>query len=711
MHGWLAQTASTQYLLLSTRYQARGPHRAAPVATSFLAAAILFLSSPALPAADGDTYSNDERAHWSLQPRSQPAVPAFANPRDAVWPTNPIDSFVLKRLRDAGLQPAPAAEPRTIARRLHLNLIGLPPTPEEIGAYVRDSAPDAYERLVDRLLANPHYGEAWGQHWLDVARYSESEGFEYDRHRAGAWRFRDYVIHSFNVDKPFDLFLLEQLAGDEQPSQSDETRVAVGFHRLGPIRRNAGNTDVAFSRNEVLTEVTDAVGQVFLGLTIGCARCHDHMFDPVRQRDYYRLQAFFAATHEHDVQLGDPAFVKQWNEQNDAAQAEIKKLRDLLDDAEGEVREKLVAELKVAQKKAPPPVPTLSSVVNDEAKRSEIHVLERGQTDKPKEIVGPRVLGVLLPGSAAEYPSDVASPKTLLAQWLLDANHPLTSRVFVNRLWHYQFGQGIVATPNDFGVNGSAPSHPQLLDYLANELIAGGWSSKRIQRLIVTSSAYRQTASAEFGMRNEELQQGVSSSIPRSALRTPHSLDPDNRLLWHFGRRRLTAEELRDAMLAVSGRLNPALGGASVMPPVKQELVDLLYDPGQWQVTPDPREHDRRSVYLVAKRNLRLPFMEVFDQPDLQTSCPRRQSSTHAPQALELLNGELANNLAAAFAQRLESEAGEDRARQIEQAFLLAAGRGPTARERELALEFLHDQPLREFALAMFNLNAFLYVE
>jgi Protein of unknown function (DUF1553)/Protein of unknown function (DUF1549) len=664
---------------------------------SCLVLAAVCLSSRALPAAEGATYTDDERSHWSLQPRSQPTVPVFADPRDAVWPSNPIDSFVLKRLRDARLRPAPLAEPRIIARRLYLNLTGLPPAPEEIEAFVRDTAPDAYERLVDRLLANPHYGEAWGQHWLDVARYSESEGFEYDRHRSGAWRYRDYVVKSFNADEPYDRFLLEQLAGDEQPSPDDEARVAVGFHRLGPIRRNAGNTDVAFSRNEVLTEMTDGVGQVFLGLTIGCARCHDHMFDPVRQRDYYRLQAFFAATHEHDVQLGDPAFVKQWNEQNDAAQAEIKKLRDLLDDAEGEVREKLVAELKVAQKKAPPPVPTLSSVANNEAKRSEIHVLERGQTDKPKEIVGPRVLGVLLPGSAAEYPSDVASPKTLLARWLIDPSHPLTSRVFVNRLWHYQFGQGIVATPNDFGVNGSAPSHPQLLDYLANELVRGDWSGKRIQRFIVTSSAYRQSSAV--------------AENPQSKTKNPKLLDPDNRLLWHFPRRRLTAEELRDAMLTISGRLNPEIGGASVMPPVKQELVDLLYDPAQWQVTPDARQHDRRGVYLVAKRNLRLPFMEVFDQPDLQTSCPQRQSSTHAPQALELLNGELANDLAAAFAERLRSEAGENRERQVERAFLLAAGRAPTARERELAAEFLRDQPLSEFALAIFNLNAFLYVE
>jgi Protein of unknown function (DUF1553)/Protein of unknown function (DUF1549) len=666
--------------------------------SAVILAAALFLCTPLVPAADkGDVFSDEERAHWSLQPRSQPAVPTFADAQDRAWLSNPIDAFVLARLKQAELNPSPPADRRTLVRRLHFNLIGLPPTPEAVETFVNDPAPDAYERLVDRLLADPHYGEAWGQHWLDVVRYAESEGFEYDRHRVGAWRFRDYVISSFNADKPVDRFVLEQLAGDELAGGLDEAagqvaRTAAGFHRLGPVRRNAGNTDVAFSRNEVLTEMTDAVGAAFIGLTIGCARCHDHMFDPIRQRDYYRLQAFLAETQEHDLQLGDPEAVKRWNAENEVIQAEIKRLRDLLDDAGGEEREKLAYQLKAAQKRQPTPLPTISSVANDAAKRSVIHVLERGQSDKPKEIVGPRTLGVLLTSSASELPSDVESPKTLLARWLIDPNHPLTARVFVNRLWHYQFGQGIVATPNDFGVNGAAPSHPQLLDYLANELIAGDWSTKRIQRLIVTSSTYRQSSNVEFGVSSAEL-------------------DPDNRLLWRFSRRRLTAEELRDNLLAVSGRLNANFGGASIMPQVKKELVDLLYDPSQWQVTPDQREHDRRSIYLVAKRNLRLPFLEVFDQPDLQTSCARRQASTHAPQALEMLNGELASELAATLAERLKAEAGDNRQQQVQRAFELVAGRKPTVAESKLAVRFLAEQPLSEFALAMFNLNAFLYVD
>jgi len=662
-------------------------------------------------AGEDDSYSAAEHSHWSLRPRAAIKPPIRAAGTALGFARSPVDAFVLERLAKSGLQPAEEAEPRVLARRLTINLLGLPPTPEEIEAFVANRAPDAYERLVDRLLADPHYGEAWAQHWLDVVRYAESEGFEYDRHRPGAWRFRDYVINSFNEDKPFDRFVMEQVAGDELAANDEdrEPLVAAGFHRLGPVRRNAGNTDVAFSRNEVLTELTDAIGASFLGLTVGCARCHDHMFDAIRQRDYYRLEAFFSATHEKDIQIGEPEAVKRWNEENDVIQAEIKRLKDLIDDAEGEARDKLTYDLKKAQKRAPTPLPTISTVANDAVKRTDVRVLERGQTDKPKELVGPRVLGVFLTTSVAELPTDVESPKTQLARWLIDPEHPLTARVYVNRLWHYQFGQGIVSTPNDFGVNGGQPSHLQLLDFLANELVRCGWSTKRMQRLIVSSNAFRQAS--EFKVQSSGFKVNESTLNFEPGTLNSLKIDPDNRLLWHFPRRRLSAEEVRDAMLVVAGRLNGKLGGESVMPPVKQELVDLLYDPAQWKVTPDAREHDRRSVYMVAKRNLRLPFMEVFDQPDLLTSCARRQSSTHSPQALEMLNGELASEVARALAARLKLEAENDPVRMVERAFILVAGRAPTAAERKVAVEFVKNQPLEEFALAMFNLNAFLYLD
>ncbi|MDA1052314.1 MAG: DUF1549 and DUF1553 domain-containing protein [Planctomycetota bacterium] len=637
-----------------------------------------------------DEYFDHEREHWAfVAPRDWP-VPSFDKQEYQQWTRTPIDAFVLAKQLESDLRPSPEADRATLIRRLTFQMTGLPPTPEEVAAFVNDGATNAYERLVDRLLASPHHGEHWGQHWLDVVRYAETEGFEYDRHRPGAWRFRDYVIQSLNEDKPYDQFVREQLAGDELHPNDHAALAAVGFHRLGPVRRNAGNAEVAFSRNEVLTERTDAIGVAFLAMTVGCARCHDHMFDPIRQKDYYRLQAFLASSFEHDVELASDEEKKEWEARNQVVEAEVKRIKDVLKDADAENEERLLAELEAAQAKTPAPLPTISSVKHDANERTPIHLLERGDPEKKGEPLTMRPPGVLLAEGASGWPADDATPRTHLADWITDANNPLTARVIVNRLWLYHFGAGLVTTPNDFGINGDVPSHPELLDYLANQLVEGGWRLKPIHRLILLSSTYRQSsqANAEF-----------------------HEIDPDHRLVWRFSRRRLAAQEIRDAMLSVSGTINLKSSGPSVIAPVDQELVDLLYKPSQWEVTADEREHHRRSIYLIAKRNLRLPFMEVFDQPDLQTSCARRESSTHSPQALEMLNGKLSNQLAEAFADRLRQEAGSPASYQVELAFRLAAGRKPSSKEREAALLFLEEQSLREFALAMFNLNAFLYVE
>jgi hypothetical protein len=632
--------------------------------------------------------------HWSLRPRACPEVPRFADPADRAWCRTPLDAFVLDRLLKAGLRPAPEADRRTLIRRLSFDLVGLPPSPEEIDAFVSDRAPDAYERLVDRLLASPHHGERWGRHWLDVVRYAETDGFEYNRYRPGAWRYRDYVIRSFNEDKPFDRFVTEQLAGDEIDPQSPEMQVAVGFHRLGPVRRNAGNALVAFSRQEVLNEMTDSLGAVFLGLTMGCARCHDHKFDAVPQADYYRLQAYLAATHEQDLVLAAPAEEAAWKARNDRLMKEIKEVKLSLAGKQGEEKQRIEVRQRELERSLPPPLPTISTVRHDVKTMTPVHVLKRGDFEQKGQRVGPRPPSALVPSDLAELPSDAQSPRTALARWVVGPENPLTARVIVNRVWQHHFGTGLVATPNDFGVNGTRPSHPELLDYLADEFVAGGWHLKSLHRAIVLSATYRQ-----------------ASVIPQSAIRSPQSMDPEDRLLWRFPRRRLSAEEVRDAMLSASGALNRRAGGPSVVLPVEPDLVRLLYDPAQWVATPNEREHDRRSVYLFAKRNLRLPFAEAFDQPDAQTSCPRREQSTHALQALELLNGATSNRLAAVFARRLENEAGTDRDGIIRLAFLLAAGREPTARERELSRKFLETQSLREFALAVFNLNAFLYVD
>jgi hypothetical protein len=639
-------------------------------------------------AASAESDLSKARQFWAFQPVRLPPVPNAQSSRFKVQ--NPVDAFVLARLQEKGLEPAPPASKGELIRRLCFDLTGLPASPEEVKAFMQDRSPRAYDRLVDRLLDSPHFGERWAQHWLDVVRYAETEGFEYDRHLPEAWRYRDYVIQSFQHDKPFDQFMTEQIAGDELADTEGAT--AAIFHRLGPVRRNAGNPEIALSRNEVLTERTDVIGSAFLGLTVGCARCHNHKFDPIYQKDYYRLQAYLAGTHENDILLVPPEQKKDWEEKTKAFNSELRKLRQAADQAEGAARTKLNEQIEELENKMPPYPPTIPSIHNDPAQRTEIHVLQRGEWEKKGELVAPRPLSVLVEESCPELPADVPNPRTQLARWLANPGHPLTARVIVNRLWQHHFGIGLVKTANDFGKNGDRPSHPELLDWLATELVKSEWRLKPLHRIIVRSSAYQQSCRAPAA---------------EAAVR----VDPENRLLWRFSQRRLSAEEIRDAMLAVSGALNPKLGGPSVMVPVDKELVQLLYKPAQWEVARNAAEHHRRSIYLIAKRNLRLPFMETFDQPGLLASCGRRESSTHAPQALELLNGRLANDLATAFAERLDQETGGDRSRLIERAYWLAVGRAPMPPERALATAFLKEQPLKEFALALFNLNAFLYVQ
>ncbi len=634
-------------------------------------------------------YTAVERRHWAFQPRTNPTVPTFITPADQAFAATPIDAFILARLQKAGLSPSPAASKATLARRLYFDLTGLPPTPQQIDAFVRDARPDAFSRLVNQLLDSPQYGERWGQHWLDVVRFAETDGFEYDTHRTEAYRYRDYVIRAFQNDKPYDRFLLEQIAGDEVAPEEQELIVASGFNRLGPLRKNAGNQEVASSRNEVLTEMTNAVGAAFLGVTLGCARCHDHKFDPIRQSDYYRMQAYFAGTLEHDFPLSSREERTAWEESIKPIDARIKKMQGEMAKADPDTKKRMAAEILSLEKSKPAPPPTLYSVKTDMGKASPIHLLNRGEYTAKGDKVGMRPMGVLLPDGTPED-ENLDKPRARLAKWISDPTNPLTARVMVNRIWQYHFGQGIVVTPNDFGRMGGRPSHPELLDYLANEFIASGYSVKHIHRLILNTNTWRQ----------------ASNTVNAKAVEK----DPENKLLWKFSRRRLTAEELRDSILHVSGNLNPKQYGPSIMIPIEEELVNALYKPTQWQVHPDPTEHNRRSIYLIAKRNLHLPFMEVFDAPDQLVSCARRETSTHAPQALELLNGTFTNQQAEVFAQRLLKLSGGNKQRMIDHAYQIVAGRRPTPKERAVALEFAQSASPREFALAMFNLNSFLYV-
>lgn len=636
---------------------------------------------------DREEWPPEARTHWAFQPVSRPPLAAT---KDSSWSRTAVDAFVLQKLEARAWQPARAASTANLVRRVTFDLTGLPPTPEAIQTFENDATPDAYERFVDRLLASPHFGEKAAQTWLDAVRYAETEGYEYDRHVPDAWRYRDYVVDSFNRDKPYDQFLSEQIAGDEQSPHDHEALAATIFFRLGPVRRNAGNPDIALSRNEVLTERTDIIGSAILGLTVGCARCHNHKLEPISQRDYYCLQAYLAATDEHNISLAGAAEQERWEAETKRIKEEMQRIHKVARLKTGEERIKLQAQVDALEDQLPPPLPTIPSTWNDFPKRTPIHVLRRGEWEKKGAAVGPRPLSVLVSKEVGELPADVRNPRTQLAQWITQPEHPLTARVIVNRIWQQHFGLGIVKTANDFGLNGEAPSHPELLDWLAASLVANQWRLKSLHRTLVLSAAYRQASD------------GAGESVVEA--------DPENRLLARYSRRRLSAEELRDAMLMTAGRANLDVHGPSVMPPVDKELVKQLYKPAQWQPPQLASEANRRSIYLIAKRNLRLPFMEVFDGPALLTSCARREASTHALQALELLNGECSNELATAFAERLQAECGGDPEQIVARAFWLGLGRGPSAAERAASLAFLESSPLREFALAIFNLNDFAYV-
>ena len=639
------------------------------------------------PSDSDDAKFDEARKHWAFQPIRR--MGTLARPA------------VLGDERTGNPPKADHPPKHILIRRVTFDLIGLPPTPEEIEAFVSDQSADAYEKVVDRLLGSRHFGEKAAQQWLDVVRFAESEGFEYDRHIPDAWRYRDYVIDSFNKDKPFDRFLTEQLAGDEIDPENRECLTASIFHRLGPVRRNAGNTDIALSRNEVLTERTDIIGAAILGLTVGCARCHNHKLEPITQKDYYRLQAYLAATEEHNLVLANADEQLAWDAATKKGKEEIARVQKQAQAATSAVeKDRLARVIEDLEEKLPAPLPTIPSTHNDFAKRTAIHVLKRGVWEKKGEPVQPRPLSVLVSDDVAELSPGETQPRTQLAKWLTSPDHPLTARVIANRIWQQHFGVGLVKTANDFGLKGEKPSDPELLDWLAANLIDNGWRLKPLHRLMVLSAAYRR--------KSGELLVASGEQSKATALPSNSSLATNNSPL--FPVRRLSAEEIRDSMLAVSGRLNAKGSGPSVIVPVDPELVDLLYKPSQWAVTADVSEHDRRSIYLIAKRNLRLPFFENLDAPALQTSCARRESSTHPPQALELLNGSLANDLAQAFAKRLEKECGDDRGKIIDRAFRLALGRAPTALELQRSFDFLNEQPLSEFTLALFNLNEFLYV-
>ena len=706
---------------------------------------------------------------WAWRPVAHPVPPTVRHTR---WVRNPIDRFILAQLEKAGLEPSPAADRRTLIRRVTFDLTGLPPTPEEVAAFLTDRRPDAYERLVDRLLASPGYGEHWARSWLDVVRYSDSNGFDWDEFRPEAWRFRDYVVHSLNADKPYDQFVREQLAGDELLAGSPQTPaeqdclLATGFLRLGPHDNSASLFgEEPRRRAELMSDLVETTGSAFLGLTLNCARCHHHKFDPISQTDYYRLRAFFEPVCFGDnLPLELPAIRQKAEANNRQVEADLQpwetRERELLERARDRVQESRRAALSAAELAAlaapaeslTPDQKTLAAAArrrlevpdgeawqaltpeeqktreNIRQKRTEIqsrkiklirallvtdtnspppptHVLVQGDYRQEREAVPPGFPSLLDPNPAPlrkpVNPSTTGRRFTL-AEWLVAPENPLTARVAVNRLWQGHFGRGLVATPNDFGFAGARPTHPELLDWLAGEFRTQGWSLKRLHRLLVTSATYRQTS---------------APARDRSGAGRPDQ-DPDNQWFGRQNLRRLSAEQLRDAVLAVSGKLLPRLGGPPAWPDLPVEILQsnpaFLDDNSEktkgWYPSP-PAEQSVRSLYLVQKTGLKVPFMETFDQPDNATSCPRRLASVVAPQALSLLHSPEAVAAAHAFADRVRQRAGGNPAAQVRLAFRIALQRGPDAPERRAALALLRTRSLVELCRALLNVNEFVYVD
>ena len=771
---------------------------------------------------------------WPFQQPRKQQPPAVSHPS---WARNPIDAFVLKRLDAEGLAPAPPAPKSVLARRGYFDLIGLPPTPAELAAFLDDDSPKAYENLVERLLADPRYGERWGRHWLDLVRYGETSGLEGDGAIGNAWRYRDWVIRAFNSDMPYDEFVIQQLGGADEHSKTrnnyapdPQGYIPAGFLRLAPWDRS--NLVAAEVRENYLSEVTTATGSIFLGMTIGCARCHDHKYDPIPQKDFYRMQAFFNAVQAEDrqgavslpeVPYEDEAFaavaeakIKEYEErlkngpekleldeleqrllaklkaakagrakdsgytnqdlrleirrenQTIFSKAEQRRHADLLEDANrtqdpdekqtldayetvlleklkqaygegksdpaarfesltaenvrGEVQAQYSADsvftedeknqhsrlsgaLDVYRRRLGRWKPVVLTVRNAPGPPSgpppaPTQVLIRGDYRQPGEAVEPGFPSAITGGfEPAELITDryrqfpTRGLRLTLAKWIASPDNPLTARVMVNRVWQHHFGEGIVRTASDFGKNGGRPSHPELLDWLALAFVEKGWSVKALHRLILLSNTYRQSA---------------ENPSPQAA-----KADPENRLLWRFNRRRLEAEAIRDSILHASGRLNSAMYGPSVFPPLPDDLADFARYGRTGGLMWEPNETDadarRRSIYIFQRRSLPLPMMANFDALPFSESCPQRGVTTTPLQALSMMNGYLVHEEVEHLARRIESEAGAQREAQVARAFEIVLNRPPRPEETEKLARF--EGGLAALCRVLLNSNEFAYVE
>jgi mono/diheme cytochrome c family protein len=591
-----------------------------------------------------------DRNWWSLKPLAIRDAPLSGIP--AEWRENPIDRFVYARLAESHLQPNLQTDRQTLLRRVTYDLTGLPPTAAESKAFVNDPSPNAYEKLVDRLLTSPRYGEQWGRHWLDVVRFGESTGYEINHLIDNAWPFRDYVIRSFNEDKPFDRFITEHLAGDAVGAGDPAAEMGLTFLVCGPVDI-VGNKDpvqAAQIRADAVDEIIRATGEAFLGLTVGCARCHDHKFDPISQRDYYSLYATFAGVYHAESERPGR---KVMDQSPQSAKAQNEHLWHF-EQPDGR---QCVFERGDAQRKGEPVLPSSLSTLADIAK------------------------GYALSANAMEQ-----ERRKALTRWLVAADNPLTPRVLMNRVWQFHFGTGIVATPSDFGYMGERPSHPELLDWLASRLVAEGWHLKKLHKLIVTSQTYRQ-----------------SSAYREDGAKT----DADSRLLWRFPPRRLSAEEIRDTMLFVAGKLNERMGGPGFRLYQYSRDNVATYTPLE---TVGPETY-RRAVYHQNARASRVDLLSDFDAPDCVFSASRRVSTTTPSQALALLNHSFTLTIADALSNRIKVEDGANaQSEQIKKAFMLVLGRQPNSAEQSTATMLVGKHGLRALCRALLNSSEMIYV-
>jgi len=696
---------------------------------------------------EAPTVNDETRKFWSFQPVERPDVPQVSDP----WIRNEIDSFILGQLRAKGLEPNPAADPRELVRRAYYDLTGLPPEPEVVAAFAANPTPDAWSELIETLLASPHYGEHWGRHWLDLVRYAETNSYERDGAKPFVWRYRDYVIQSFNADKPYDQFLTEQLAGDELPEPTPDSIVATGFYRLGRWDDEPADPELAYYDD--LDDIVTTAGQSILGLTINCARCHDHKIDPIPQSDYYSMIAFFRGVRRYGVrsaesvmeasvtQIAMPeigslhqAAMERHQREIESVQQDIERIEAIVkpdfngvekDEFQYEVNRVRLIEarngglltekqvnryrgltdrLRQLRDNPPSAMAQALCVKEDVAGLKPTHVLLRGNPSSPGDEVQPAFPSVLSPPPPEIAPlregATTTGRRIALARWITSPSNPLTSRVMANRLWQFHFGRGIVRTASDFGFQGSRPTQPELLDWLAARFVEEGWSMKAMHRMIMKSAAYQMSS------------RGRSEAL---------TSDPTNDNFWRFDMRRLSAEEVRDSILWANSSLNTdRMFGPSIYTKIPDEVKAGQSQPGSGWGVSSPEDAARRSIYIHVKRSLLDPILESFDMADTDQTCPVRFVTTQPTQALGLLNSQFIQEQAQIFSESL-SEASPDPAMQVRLALRRVTQREPSDAEIQRGLQLMDtlqkengmtvDQSRKFFCLVALNLNEFLYLD